>query len=356
MTISIPQRVALAQREFEDLRHASEFMTLTRLLMQSQGNWGMAARFAERAGSSRVANVCKAAVDPVTLSSLADYRLLASGFAQSLQNVGLFDACLSSMKKIPLSTATVGAITTAAVAGISEERGVKVVSRLSIENGQLTPIKVAVIIALSNELLKVTPNEAQQLISKELIATCALAADQRFLAVVLSGVTAFTSSGSTAASFRSDLASLLGLITTDATSRLFLAMPSLVCKILCAMGATSTNAAPAFPELGPQGGSISQIPVIVSDACATGTVTLLDASRFAGNADLVTIENFRHASVNMADAPDSPPVATSNILPLWQSNLTGILAERWIGVQRLRTGSVAAVTNGNSWVGGFSPP
>jgi hypothetical protein len=58
----------------------------------------------------------------------------------------------------------------------------------------------------------------------------------------------------------------------------------------------------------------------------------------------------------MDSSPDSPPTSATNVLPLWSLNMSAVLCERWIGVQRLRTGSVASVTNGNSWVGGFSPP
>jgi HK97 family phage major capsid protein len=344
------------ERDYDSLKAAGEFVQVAKFLLQGKGHRADAADLAEHAGAPRAAIVLKAGVEPQTLSQLADYRLLASGFANALVNHGLFDAALGSMRRVPLATATVGNVSVGAFAGVVEERGVKQVTRLTLENAQLTPQKAAVLVALTNEFLRASPNEAQQLISRELLSGCALAADQKFLAVALSGVTPFTSSGSTAPAFRSDLAGLLASVATDQPSRLFLAMPSLVCKTLAVMGATSTNATPAFPELGPQGGSISQIPVVVSDACATGVVTLLDASRFAGASDPVTIENFRHANVVMDSAPDSPPVASSNVLGLWQANMTGILAERWIGIQRLRTGSVASVSNPNSWQGGFSPP
>src|SRR5262245_13549430 len=98
---------------------------MARCLMQAGGQRDIASRLAEKAGAPRVAAVLKAAVDPATLSSLADYRLMANAFAAALSNHSLFDACLPAMKRVPLATSTVGAITTAAVAGISEERGVK---------------------------------------------------------------------------------------------------------------------------------------------------------------------------------------------------------------------------------------
>lgn len=325
-------------------------------LLKARGHRSDAAALAESAGAPRVANVLKAAASPATLAQLSDYRLMAAGFSAALQSHGLFDAALPAMQRVPLATATVGNVAIGATAGIAVELGVKVVSRLTLENGQLTPIKAASIIALTNELLRAAPVEAQRIVSRELINACALAADRQFLAVALAGVTAFTSAGSTAVAFRSDLAGLLSLVTTYQTSRLFLAMPSLVCKTLSVMGANSTNATPAFPDLGPQGGTISQIPVVVTNACGTGVVTLLDASRFAGAADPVTIDDFRHASVQFDAAPDSPPTASTNVISLFQLNMAGILAERWIGIQRLSSASVASVSNSNSWQGGFSPP
>ena len=344
------------ERDFELVRAAGDFVQLGMNLLHTGGHRENAARRAERAGQPKLALVLRASVDPISLSALSDYRLMASAFANSLVSHGIFDAALGSMKRIPVATVQTGNVSIGLTAGILEERAVKVVSRLTLESANVTPLKAAAIIALSNELLRVAPNEAQQLFSRELISGCALAADQRFLTVALSGITAFSSSGSTAPAFRSDLAGLLSSITTDQTSRLFLAMPSLVCKTLSAMGATSTNATPAFPDLGPQGGEISHIPVVVSNACSTGVVTLLDASRFAGGSTPVVIEDFQHSSVQFDSAPDSPPIASSSVVNLWQQNQTGILAERWIAVSRLSSSSVASVSNSNSWQGGFSPP
>ena len=149
-------------------------------MLEGRGNREEAARRAERAGAPQIATVLRAAVEPVGLSQLSDFKLMAGGFANALVSHGLFDAALDSMKRVPLATAGVGNVSIGAIAGISEERGVKVVSRLTIEDEQLTPIKVAVIVALTNELLLATSSEAQRIVSRELINACALAADQNY--------------------------------------------------------------------------------------------------------------------------------------------------------------------------------
>ena len=154
-------------------------------------------------------------------------------------------------------------------------------------------------------------------------------------------MTAFTSSGSTAVAFRSDLAGLLSSITTDQTLAIVSRDAECGRESPVRDGREQHERRAGVPELTPQGGSVSGIPVVVTNAAATGVVTLIDASRFAGASDPVTIENFRNASVVMDTVPDSPPVATSNVLSLWQLNMVGILCERWIGIQKLSTSSVA---------------
>ena len=157
------------ERAAENVRAAGDFVQTAMFLLKARGHRSDAADLAEKAGQPRVANVLKAAVSPATLSALPDYRLMASGFAAALQSHGLFDACLDQMRRVPLATATVGNVTIGAIAGIVEEQGVKVTSRLTLENGQLTPTKAASIVALTQELLRATPIEAQRIVSRELI-------------------------------------------------------------------------------------------------------------------------------------------------------------------------------------------
>ena len=56
----------------------------------------------------------------------------------------------------------------------------------------------------------------------------------------------------------------------------------------------------------------------------------------------------------MNDAPDdSPPVAGTSYVNLWQENLTAVKATRYWAVKRLATTAVAVVSNATAT--GFSP-
>jgi hypothetical protein len=53
------------------------------------------------------------------------------------------------------------------------------------------------------------------------------------------------------------------------------------------------------------------------------------------------IDASTEASVQMDSAPDSPPSAATNMVSLWQMNLIGLRAERWINWLKRRATAVA---------------
>jgi len=59
----------------------------------------------------------------------------------------------------------------------------------------------------------------------------------------------------------------------------------------------------------------------------------------------VVVDASNQASVNMDSAPDSPPTASTNMVSLWQMNMTGIRAERWINWLKRRSTAVQYIQN-----------
>jgi hypothetical protein len=106
----------------------------------------------------------------------------------------------------------------------------------------------------------------------------------------------------------------------------------------------------------PQGGSILNIPIIVSDALTAGQVVLVDATGIAAGSDTIVLNTMSEGTIMPDTAPDSPQSASTNVVSLWQSDLSAVLLERWFGIERLRSNCVAAVSNSNSYQQGFSPP
>jgi hypothetical protein len=122
------------------------------------------------------------------------------------------------------------------------------------------------------------------------------------------------------------------------------------------MGATSNDGTPAFPDMGPNGGTIFSIPVIASDFIGTGMVVLCDATGVDAGTEAIELDIFSQADLQIDTSPDSPPGPATVLQNLWQLNLRALLAERRFGARKVRTSCVAAVQNLNSYVGGFSPP
>jgi HK97 family phage major capsid protein len=282
------------------------------------------------------------------------YQTIASGFVNSLVSADAFDRMLGAMRRMPLATGSVGAISTAATAYQINERDMKPLSRLSFTSQNADPLKAICCVILTQELLRFAPPGTELLIENELRQAVALTTDVIFFNTILSGITPFTSTGSTGESVRADISKLLETLTLGAESKLFLITTSLICKRFSML--TDQHGNSAFPELGPQGGIINKIPVVVSDGLASGLVVLADASGLGANPGELVLNQSSEGSYQMADVPDSPPTASSAFISMWQQNLTALRVERYFVAERLRANSVASISNSNSYSSGNSPP
>ena len=156
-------------------------------------------------------------------------------------------------------------------------------------------------------------------------------------------------------SVRSDISGLLRAITTGQNSKLFLIVTPLVCK-MWSMLTGGAKGVGAFETLGPLGGSINQIPVLVSDGLSTGQVVLVDASGIAAASGDVSIKELHEGIVIMNSTPDSPQTLSTSYVSLFQQNLAAVVCERYFVATRLRSDACATLTNSNSYQSGTSPP
>jgi hypothetical protein len=299
----------------------------------------------------------KAAQTPNSLgadTAFQAYVQISDGFLGSLVNAGAFDAMLPAMLRIPLIQANVGAVSTAATAFQITEQQMKQLSRLSFTNVSADPLKAICAFIVSKELARFSPPGTLQLIESELRKAVAKVSDQIFISIVASGVSANASTGATGEAVRADISAMLEQVTLGQDSRPFIVTTSLVCKRWCMLSDQHGNS--AFPVLGPQGGTINQVPILVSDAVSSGLAYLIDASSIGANSGELRLVEAEHASLQFNDVPDSPPGAITPYLSMWQLNLVGLRVERYFIVERLRSNSVAAVSNSNSWASGNSPP
>jgi len=163
-------------------------------------------------------------------------------------------------------------------------------------------------------------------------------------ASITNGTVAIASSGTSSANAVTDIKAL---IATFVAANLGLGTAVLLMSEANAFAlSTALNplGQPMFPSIGTSGGSILGIPVVTSSAMGTNIV-LLDARGILYADDGgVTIDVSREASVQMDSAPDSPAVATTVMVSLWQNNLVGLRAERFVSWARARLASVKYVS------------
>lgn len=320
----------------------ADFVDYARSLLIGRSILSNALHFADTSPiiSPKVGNILRSAVSAGTTTSadwasgLVDYRTIEAAFAESLRSISAFDRLLPTMRRVPLK-ARIVVSTVAVVAGIAPEAQPKKVGQLSLQAGDITPVKAALILAVSRELAEAAGAAGMALISAELRAAVAAGSDAAFIAALSAGLTPLPSTGTDAAGVAADLAALLAAVTTGAGSSLFLLLSPTRAKIVATM--TGTDGHFAFPEMGPNGGSIAGIPTVVSDAVPDDAVILIDASRVVAGADPIVLDSSTTASIELDDDPSLPP---GTLISLFQQNLLGLRGERMLTVKPL-DGSVA---------------
>jgi HK97 family phage major capsid protein len=111
---------------------------------------------------------------------------------------------------------------------------------------------------------------------------------------------------------------------------------------------------PLFPQMTGEGGTLMGYPYIASENIPATGGSPADGYPliFAKAPEIMladdgqtVIDASNQASINMDTAPDSPPTGTTTLVSLWQMNLTGIRAERWINWLKRRSQAVAFIQN-----------
>jgi hypothetical protein len=358
---------SLAELAMEDQRgRAAEFSTLAHLLLRSNGQMRTALAMTEQSKSisPRVRAIVKAAVSAGTLddpssAALVDLQIVSVGFVSSLRAYGAFDRMLAdgAFRRVPLATPGIR-ISTSPLTGYGVAEGVgKPISRLSIAGTGLERLKADAIIVVSDALAEAASAGAQALISAELRAGVVAATDGVFLGALADGVSPVEGDGGGDPWW--DIGALLQALATDASSRLYLVVSPPLGKRMATI--TGAGGQRVFPAMGPLGGEAAPgLPVLVTDYLPIGTgspalplMMAVDASQIAADSGLVTLEQARHATVEMVDEPTqtgggtgSPSVPTAaQMVSLWQTNSRGLRASRYFGFRKLRSEAVAVMTN-----------
>ena len=134
---------------------------------------------------------------------------------------------------------------------------------------------------------------------------------------VLNGASTFSSTGATLAHVDNDLRDLIALVPGASRGGVF---------VMCAKTATNlsllrgSGGAPGFPSIGPGGGALLQLPVLVTEACAdmdspsTNVVGLLSPAEICwANQGRVTLMTSNAASLQMTSTPSAGALINSDV-------------------------------------------
>jgi HK97 family phage major capsid protein/HK97 family phage prohead protease len=349
-----------------NLPKGTAFTRYAMALARSKGNLESAANQAKAwSDTPEVETVLKAAVaagtttDTTWAKPLAEYQAMSSEFIELLRAATIVGR-MPGLHRVPFRI-KVPRQTAGASAGWVGEGAPKPLSKLAFDTVQIEAYKVAVISVITEELARFSNPSAEALIRSDLIRAISTFIDQQFLdpakaisvgtspASISNGVTGQTPSGTTLAAAFTDLAKLVNLFST--ANHPMTGMSWVMTPARAATLGLSRNVmgVPEFPGLGAEGGTLMGFPVVTSTNITPGAtgdrIYLVETSEIMFADDGVMLDISREASLQMSDAPDNPATATTVLVSLWQNNLVGIRAERFISWLPRRTGVVQWIEN-----------
>lgn len=298
----------------------------------------------------------KAAVDIGTTtdtdyaSPLVQYRDLQDEFI-AWQRPQTIIGQLENARRVPFNV-SVPRQTSGGSASWVGEGAPKPVTQFAFDNVTLGHTKLASIAVITQELARFSSPSAEVVIRDSLAGALIQQMDSDFVnpanagtanvkpASITNGVTAIPSSGTTEANVREDIINVFApFIAANLSPRNGVWMMSATNALSLSLMVNALGQ-PAFPGITMDGGTFWGMPVIVSEA--VGNIVVLANARDILLADdgEVTIDSSSEASVQMDSAPTNPPVAATVLISLWQQNLLGIRAERFINWTKARAASV----------------
>jgi HK97 family phage major capsid protein len=298
-----------------------------------------------------------AAVDPGTTTDatwaapLVEQQNLVSEFIELLRPATIVGR-ITNFRVVPFNVKMPRQTGGSSVGWVGQGKP-KPVSELAFDSVSLGFAKISGIVVLTEELVRFSSPAAEAVVRGDLIETVAGFQDQQFIdpdvaavanvspASPLNGTSPVTSSGSTVAQVTNDVKELMQKFVTANISLLggvWVMNPRTALAL--SMLRTSQDVF-AFPTINVNGGTFFGLPVITSNSVPiAGTsgnptiiVLLAPSDILFADEGGVTIDVSREASLQMDSAPSS---GAQSLVSLWQNNLVGLRAERFVNYLKRR--------------------
>jgi HK97 family phage major capsid protein/HK97 family phage prohead protease len=222
----------------------------------------------------------------------------------------------------------------------------------------LTPLKVAALTVLSNELLRDSSPSAEMIVRDGLEEALRQAIDSLFLSAtaidngvapagILNNISAKTSDGDDIQSVYTDWKALMGdFITAKNTEGLYVVTTPTLATSLGLM--RNALGMPEFQGIDTNGGTFQGRPVLTGDNVGSGDFILLKPSEIWRIADQgVQVSVSQEATIEQSSAPvgatDTPLAMTEYMTSMFQEESTAIKVVRSVNFLRRRSSAVAFV-------------
>jgi len=347
-----------------NLPQGTAFTRYAMALARSKGNIVQALEISKQwTDTPQVTTSLKAAVlagDTTTANwatELADYTYMASEFIELLRPATILGR-IQGLRRVPFMIRMPK--TAAGVsAGWVGQGAPKPVSKMDFDTVTLAQHKIATIVVLTEELVRFSNPAAEAVVRQDMIDAIAQYTDQQFIdptvlfsttvspSSITNGVTGVPSTGATVALIMADIQSMFQrLINGDIPLRAGVWVMHPRTALFLSMLRTAQDVY-AFPGITMTGGTFYGMPVVTSRSVPIDTgndtyIVLMDASEvFLADDGGVTLDVSREASIQMLDSGLASGAAS--LVSLWQNNLVGLRAERFITWKRRRDAAVAVL-------------
>jgi HK97 family phage major capsid protein/HK97 family phage prohead protease len=301
-----------------------------------------------------VALAIKAAVapgnttDPTWAGALVSIANVANEFLALLRPATILGK-ITGLRTVPFNTA-VPVQTAGGSYGWVGQGKPKPVTKLGFLQAVLGMNKASGIVVLTEELVKSSSPSAETIVRGDMVAGIAAFLDVQFIDPAVAAVPdvnpASITNGIAGIPSVDPITDLQALIGSIAGQGVPIAGLTLIMSEMNAFALgllRSATGVSTFENATAQGGSVQGFQLIASNAAGNNVIALQPSMILYADDGGVSIDVSREASVIM----DSAPVDGGALTSLWQNNLVGLRAERFVNWKRGRDHAVAFVTGAN---------
>jgi HK97 family phage major capsid protein len=351
------------ERGMSGLPKGTAFARYAMCLAAGRGNLHQSLEYAKTAFSAtspEVVKVIKAAVaagtttDPTWAGPLVEYQTMQDEFIDLLRPATIVGR-INGFRQVPFNVRIPRQTSSTSVGWVGEANP-KPVSKMGFDAITMPFSKIAGIVAITEELARFSSPSAEALVRSDLVETIATFIDVQFIdpsvvanpaanspASITNGAQAIPSSGSTFAQIDADLTAAISFMAGQQlplrglywvmSSRTRIALENLRTSqdelAYASLAANGTLKGLAVVDS-------NSVPIVADDTTfialiAPGEILLADDGG-------VTLDASREASIAMSDD------GTGSLVSLWQNNLIGLRAERFIHWMPRRSACAVTIT------------